>query len=220
MPLTKDSEIQFVDWGLIDYSEALIRQEALVEEVHSRKLPGVVVYCTHPPVVTLGRKTQEGDVYSWQGPIVEVSRGGRATYHGPNQLVVYPIINLENKKDIAWFLRGLENSIVSTLALYGLKAVGKKGVDETGVWVNDKKIASLGIAIRKWITFHGAAINLDHDESAFQGLKPCGFSSSVMTSLEKQTGQPVTREVFKFELSKQLKNHFLGAGAGVQEVMY
>jgi lipoyl(octanoyl) transferase len=211
--------LQFVDWGLVEYSEALKRQEELLEEVHSKKNQGFIVYCTHPPVVTLGRKTEKSDVFAWQGPVVEVSRGGRATYHGPSQLVIYLIISLDHpdntfpKKDIAWFLRNLETAIVHTLKKYKVEALGRslqkktidiEAADETGVWVNDKKIASLGIAVRKWITFHGAAINLDDDPSAFKGLNPCGFKSEVMISLEKLVNHKINREEFKSILKKEL----------------
>lgn len=214
----KVSSLEFQNWGQIDYQEALARQEALVEEVAAAKSAGVLVFCTHPPVVTLGRKTQAGDVFGWQGPVIEISRGGRATYHGPSQLVVYPIYNMSVERagrptrDIAWYLRSLEDAIVATLKDYRLGAVGRSlqkkpesenGEDETGVWVGSQKIASLGIGIRKWVSFHGAAINLDHDPQAFQGMRPCGFNTETMVSLEKLLGQPVDRE----EFSRRLRRH-------------
>ena len=210
------------DWGLIDYELALKKQEELVEKVAAENLSGILVFCTHPAIVTLGRKTQVGDVFAWRGPIKEISRGGRATYHGPSQLVVYPILNLEFKgvsntprpqHDIGWFLRSLENSIVETMAEFGVESIGKSlqkkvGIEnaqeETGVWVGSNKIASLGIGVRKWITFHGAAINLDEDPEAFLGMNPCGFQSSIMISLEKLLNKKIDRNKFKNILQSKL----------------
>ena len=209
--------MEFQDWGLIDYQQALKQQEALVEKIANEKLPGTLIFCTHPAVVTLGRKTQEGDVSTWSGPVIEISRGGRATYHGPSQLVVYPIYNLDfprdgkPKKDIAWYLRSLEDVIVDTLRDYGIKAQGRSlqkktgdepGADETGVWVENRKIASLGIGVRKWICYHGAAINLDSDAKAFRGMKPCGFQPETMVSLEELIGKKIDRNEFSGKLKK------------------
>lgn len=211
------SDLEFQDWGLIEYSAALDRQLSLVEKVAQEQSPGVIVFCTHPPVVTLGRSSSPSDLMGWQGPVIEVSRGGRATYHGPNQLVVYPIVNLKparknrGEREIVGFLRDFEQAIVDTLSLYGVKAQGKSlqkkeggTEDATGVWINNQKIASLGIAVKKWITYHGAAINLENDPNAFQGLKPCGFQPSVMTNLESQLGQSIDRKEFSEKLLNQL----------------
>lgn len=209
--------IPIEDWGLIDYSKALDQQILTVEKIAREDLPGAIIFCTHPAVVTKGRATIEGDITDWQGPTIEVSRGGRATYHGPSQLVVYPIVNLKfarkgrKEKEVVGFLRDFEKAIVETLAEYQLKAVGKslqknqgQLEDATGVWVAENKIASLGIAVKKWITYHGAAINLDNDAEAFAGLMPCGFHPSVMTNLEKHVGHKINRAEFQARLTKQL----------------
>lgn len=212
---------KFLDWGLIDYNEALQKQLELVDEV--AKTPeheGYIVFCTHPPVVTVGRQTKPEDIFAWKGPVIEISRGGRATYHGPSQLVIYPILNLKNARagrgpqEIRGYLRDFEKAIVQTLKSYGVNAVGKTSqkldgaqaeTDETGVWVGTQKIASLGIAVKKWICFHGAAINLEHDPAAFQGLNPCGFKSSTMISLESLTTEPVNRNDFIKKIQAQLQ---------------
>lgn len=213
------SELIFQDWGLIDYEQALSKQLVLAEEVAAENSKGYLIFCSHPHIVTLGRKTQEGDVTSWDGPVIEISRGGRATYHGPSQLVVYPIYNLDfdGKKDIHAYLRKLEQAIVDTLAHYKVEALGKslqekstsqntvQKEEETGVWVGRQKIASLGIAVKKWVSFHGAAINLDEDPRAFMGMKPCGFSSDVMVSLEKLTGKKIDRQEFSQLLKQKLQ---------------
>jgi lipoate-protein ligase B len=230
--------MQFQDWGLIDYSEALVRQQTLIEQLAFLKkqdqaslrtpdgfelrkpAPGLLVFCNHPAVVTVGRKTQPQDIFAWTGPIVEVSRGGRATYHGPSQVVAYPLFDLEKintKPDVVGFLRTLEQIVVETLKHYGLQGRGKiseqskapvsedVNLEDTGVWLGDRKIASLGIAVKHWISFHGIAINLKKDSSAFQGLNPCGYSPQTMTSLEEVTEQLVDIEDFKDKLRAEFK---------------
>lgn len=215
--------LEFQDWGLIDYEQALNRQLELVEKVAEEKSHGYLIFCTHEPVVTLGRKTQPGDVFSWKGPVKEISRGGRATYHGPSQLVIYPILNMDfihaqhPQRDIGWFLRSFENAIVQTLKNYGIEALGKSlqqkslnedASEETGVWVGRQKIGSLGIGVRKWVTYHGAAINLDYDPEAFIGMKPCGFHTETMVSLEKLLGRKIDRQDFSKMIADQLQKVF------------
>lgn len=212
-------DLTFENWGLIDYDEALKKQQELVEKVHTENLPGYLIFCTHPPVVTLGRATKEGDVFSWNGKTVEVSRGGRATYHGPSQLVVYPIINLtyarhgRKDREIVGYLRTFEDGIVDVLKEYKVEAQGRSlhknpntqtEADETGVWVGSQKIASLGVGVRKWITYHGAAINIHHDPKAFIGMNPCGFSSQTMISLEQVLKAPVDMNAFSERLQNKL----------------
>ncbi|WP_413944081.1 lipoyl(octanoyl) transferase LipB [Bdellovibrio sp. HCB-162] len=213
------ADLTFQDWGLIDYDVALKKQLELVEKVHSENLPGYLVFCSHPPVVTLGRATKEGDVFAWNGRVVEVSRGGRATYHGPSQLIVYPILNLtfarKGRKDreIVGYLRALEDAIVDVLKSYDVQAQGKSlhknpqtdsEADETGVWVGNHKIASLGVGVRKWVTFHGAAINLNYDPKAFVGMNPCGFTTETMVSLEQVLQSPVDLKQFSEKLKMRL----------------
>jgi lipoyl(octanoyl) transferase len=209
--------LKFEDWGLIDYQSALDRQLKKVAQVVETKEPGFLIFCSHPHIVTLGRKTQAGDVYGWKGPTLEVSRGGRATYHGPSQLVVYPILNMElagkerRAKDIGSLFRTMEAAIVKVLASYELSAQGKSDekitdLEDTGVWVGKQKIASLGVAIKKWVSYHGAAINLTEDPEAFFGIKPCGFNSEIMVSLEKLLGQHVDRKHFSDQLKFELLN--------------
>ncbi len=201
-----------LNWGLIEYNEALQTQLSLLDQVAENPEEGFLVFCTHPPVVTLGRKTEVGDVFDWSGQTIEIARGGRATYHGPSQLVVYPIFPV---RDIHLYLRSFEEGIVKTLSDFNVSAVGKSlqkkdphnsGTEETGVWVGHQKIASLGIGIKKWITYHGAAINLDNDPQAFWGMNPCGFKKEVMTNLEIQTNQSVNRSQFQQLLEKHLRS--------------
>lgn len=208
MPAPKD-QLKVIDWGLIDYRQALTQQEALVEEVSETK-KGFLVTCSHPPVVTLGRKSTPEDLVGWSGETIETSRGGRATYHGPSQLVIYPILPI---KDVHAYLRSLETAIVKALNEIGVQgktsveqAPGKsEDLNNTGVWVEGKKIASIGIAIRKWVSFHGLALNVDHDPEAFKGINPCGFSQSTMTSVETVLGRKVDRVTLTRLLVDELK---------------
>lgn len=222
----------FEDWGLISYEEAMNKQLEYVEKLDQllssgEQHPGFLIFCSHPAVVTTGRQTQSSDIFSWQGPVIEVSRGGRATYHGPSQVVVYPIISLKNPRgkkadsdeqrvaqDVRGYLRTFESAIVKTLKFYNIKAEGKTPhkmpgqtveTDETGVWMGNQKIASLGIAVKKWITYHGAAINFFNDPTAFTGINPCGFKTETMISVEKVLGHgKVSANDFKTTLKENL----------------
>lgn len=205
------STLEFQDWGLIDYDKALVKQLELLEQTSLQQKPGYLIFCSHPPIVTLGRATQPNDIQNWLGRTLEVSRGGRATYHGPSQLIIYPIVNLQHQRhgrkahEIAGYLRAFENAFIQFLInFYGLQARGKS-VEDTGVWVENKKLVSLGIAVKKWITYHGAAINLDYDPQAFKGLHPCGLSPNIMTCLEHLVGEKINREKFV----KNLKTYLL-----------
>ncbi len=172
-----------------------------------------LVICTHPPVVTLGRGTPSEDILNWQGETIESTRGGRATYHGPSQMIIYPIVDLRKRreavraKDVHAYLRAVEMATVQGLHLLGLRnaeaRTTKMGdMSLTGVWVGEKKIASIGVAVKKWVTYHGMALNVLKDEKAFQGIKPCGFSPSVMTSLEEQLEKILEPRVYTWIFAK------------------
>ncbi len=196
----------FEDWGEVEYAEACERQLRLVDEVASGA-EDRLVFCTHPPVVTKGRSTTKEDITTWTGPTIESSRGGRATYHGPSQIVIYPILKLSDH-DLHKYLRLLEETTALALREMGLPAerqeTPKGEISRTGVWVGPRKIASVGIAVRQWVTYHGVAINVFDDPSAHQGIKPCGFTPETMTSVEKELG----RSVEKAEIKALLKRVF------------
>lgn len=211
MPVPNSFEIQ--DWGLIDYRQALERQEKLVEDV-AAGATGVIVVCTHPHVVTLGRKSIPEDLQGWQGSVVEVSRGGRATYHGPSQIVIYPIIPV---RDVHKHLRAMETAIKVVVNRYGVPAVTSAeqapekahDLNNTGVWVGPRKIASIGVAIRKWVAFHGLALNVEDDPTAFQGIHPCGYSKSTMSSLEGILNRKLDRHELQTQLVQELQAHLI-----------
>ena len=198
--------MKFEDWGLIDYESSVRRQLEYVEKTAAAG-EDFLIFCTHPPVVTLGRGTEPSDLEGWSGTLIESARGGRATYHGPSQLVIYPILNLKDEKrvfaarDIHAYLRALENATVAVLHEFGLAAAESRTsrvgeVSLTGVWVGEHKLASIGIAVRKWVSYHGVAINVSADAQAFRGIRPCGFQASVMSSVEAELGRPAARAEF------------------------
>ena len=179
--------------GLIDYQQAYKIQEAMRDEVISGA-PEKLIACSHNPIVTLGRQSSDADLTGWSGETLKVSRGGKATYHGPGQVILYPIINLAKRNnDIHKYVRDLELACINTLKELGINAIGNPDGTEktTGVWVGEKKIASIGVAVKRWVTYHGIALNVHHDPLAFSGINPCGFSTSTMTSLEEILGKKV-----------------------------
>jgi lipoyl(octanoyl) transferase len=200
----------FEDWGKVEYTEACERQLRLVEEVYQGG-EDRLVFCTHPPVVTKGRGTTAEDMTGWDGSTIESSRGGRATYHGPSQIVIYPILNLTfprthlKERDIHAYLRALEETTAVALKEIGIDGERREtppgALSLTGVWVGERKIASVGIAVRKWISYHGVAVNVLDDPNAHRGIKPCGFTPETMTSVEKELGRKVdpgaVKEVFR-----------------------
>lgn len=180
------------NWGMIDYSEALRRQKKTVREVVSGG-PQTLVLCEHPPVITLGRTYQEKSLLlsceklAQQGVgVVTVDRGGDVTLHAPGQLVAYPIIDLKRAGlGLRGYLQNLEQVAVDFLKSFGIVAQGND--DRRGVWVAQKKIASIGIGVTQWVTYHGMAVNLSTDLSYFQLIRPCGLDVQ-MTSVKELTG--------------------------------
>jgi len=201
--------MQIKNLGLLSYENAYQLQKETVDRVIQGGEDTLLV-CSHPSIVTLGKKSKPEDIVGWEGDIKQIERGGQATYHGPSQVIIYPIINLKNYgQNIAGFLSAMEESMISLLNSFGLNASGnpKRGEPEyTGVWVGPYKVASIGVAIKRWVSYHGLALNLHHDPMAFKGINPCGFSSSTMTSLESLLGPDhPTREIVENELALALK---------------
>jgi len=180
-----------VDWGLREYSESLEAMRALVRARREGSVPDTLVLVEHPPVVTVGVEGDDGSAANSGLPVVLVERGGRATYHGPGQLVGYPIVDLGSRgHDVRRFVHDVEEVVVRALEPFGVRAGHVSG--RRGVWVEgERKIASIGIAVDHWVTFHGFALNVDPDLGAFDRFHPCGFSGSVMTSLARETGRPI-----------------------------
>jgi lipoyl(octanoyl) transferase len=182
-----------VDLGLCDYRKTLRLQQELVAARQEGVRPDTLVLVEHPDVITLGRSAKPGNLLSpGEIPVVAVERGGDVTYHGPGQLVAYPIVLLaEGERDLHRFLRNLEQAIIRTVADFGLRSARRPG--KTGVWTSDgadgRKLASIGVAVRKWVTLHGLALNVSTDLARFAAINPCGFDAAVMTSMERELGR-------------------------------
>ena len=186
-------EARVVDLGVVDYRVAWQAQLALVEERKLDQGYDTLLLAEHPHVITLGRRRSASDNVLDPGdiPVVDVERGGDVTYHGPGQLVAYPIVKLaEHERDLHKFLRALEEATIATLRDLDVPNAGREP-GKTGVWTRGRKLASIGIACRRWVTFHGLALNLSTDLAYFARLNPCGFDASVMTSASALLGRPV-----------------------------
>ena len=173
--------------GCMSYEEGLSLQEKLVAQKIAGDQKNYLLFLEHEPVYTMGRTPDVSSLgtRALPYPVHRTGRGGQATYHGPGQLVCYPILDLSLfQRDLHIYLRFLEEVIIQTLAQYQIEAQRREGL--TGVWVEDRKIASLGIGVRKWIAFHGLALNVSCDLSPFEEITPCGINGVTMTSLEKE----------------------------------
>ena len=182
------------DLGVMRYGEALDLQRRLADERIAQRIPDTLLLVEHPPVITLGRGTKQAslpidpDALRARGiEVFEIERGGDVTYHGPGQLVGYPIIDLQqHKPDLHWYLRQLEQVLIDALGAFGIPAERNPGY--TGVWTRGRKIASIGIHVRQWVTWHGFALNVTTDLSPFSLIVPCGIPDVVMTSVVKESG--------------------------------
>jgi len=193
---TRLTELWVCRLGLVEYREALALQERVRAARQADALPDTLLLLEHPRVYTRGRRSSAGelplgeDFYRERGiDIVDVDRGGKLTYHGPGQLVGYPIMRIV---DVIVYLRQIEAAIVATLADGGLAARGRPedGPDYTGVWTGDRKVASIGVHVSRGVTTHGFAINVDNDLEPFAWVVPCGLDGVSMTSVARERGGP------------------------------
>ncbi len=190
-------DLSLCDLGLIEYREALSIQSRLHNARGSGSVPDMLLLLEHPPTYTKGRRSTHSELplgedwYRDRGlEIIETDRGGRVTYHGPGQLVCYPIISLKSlRDDVHRYIRQLEQVVISLLSEYGVEAGTRDGL--TGVWTNDRKIASIGIHVSRGITTHGFAINAVNDLEPFEWIVPCGIEGCTVTSIARETGEQV-----------------------------
>jgi lipoyl(octanoyl) transferase len=181
-----------VRWlGQMEFARALALQEQIVlKKRHESSIEDELLLLEHEPVYTIGRTPDQSSLLGASHlphPFFVINRGGQATYHGPGQLMGYPIIDLRGcGQDLHKYLRWLEQLLIKLLAEYGIAAARRESL--TGVWVGDRKIASIGVGVRHWITMHGFALNVCDDLSPFNHIVPCGINNVVMTSIEKETG--------------------------------
>jgi len=219
----KNKQVRFIDLGLMDYKEAWDYQEELFTRVVNIKLanrdhnteeptPNYLIFCQHPHVFTLGKSgsmdhllVNDDELNRKEATFYKINRGGDITYHGPGQLVAYPILDLDNFfTDIHRYVRFLEESVIRTCADYGITAGRIAGL--TGVWLTDgmpRKICAIGVKSSRWVTMHGLAMNVNTDLSYFGNIVPCGIDDKAVTSLQQELG----REIPLAEVAEKLKKH-------------
>ena len=209
-----------IELGRVPYLEAWELQRSTAAAVSQGTIPDTVILLEHPPVVTLGRRTDEGELHIPEGAgveVVETDRGGKSTYHGPGQLVCYPIFDLtRHGEDVKRYCRDLEEALIRTIGAVGVEATRIEGL--TGIWLErpPRKIASIGVHISKWITTHGYALNVDLDPAPFtEWITACGLEDTAFTTIARELGRPVSvdevrphaahalAEVFDLELEPQ-----------------
>ncbi|HKG08507.1 MAG TPA: lipoyl(octanoyl) transferase LipB [Pedobacter sp.] len=220
-----NKSVEFMDWGLIDYQEAWAAQEELFDQTvavktHNRTdgtvldTPNYLIFCEHPHVYTLGKSghpenllLDEQGLNDKQATYYKINRGGDITYHGPGQLVGYPILDLDNFfTDIHLYLRTLEEAIILTLRDYGIEAGRYPGY--TGVWLDAdnkkaRKISAMGVRCSRWVTMHGFAFNVNADLDYFKNIIPCGIEDKAVTSMQAELGRELNME----EVKEKLKAH-------------
>jgi len=207
-----------VDLGLIGYREAHDLQLKLVELRSRGRVPDTLLLLEHEHVITLGRRLRSMDLRLPNISVYKVERGGEATYHGPGQLVGYTIIDLEELGIGVWdYVWRIEEVLIRTIKEFGLN--GYRVKKYPGVWVNGRKIASIGLALSHWITYHGFALNVNPDLGYFKLIKPCGLSPEMMTSIQRELGRKVDlekvkqlvaenfKQVLKYHESTELRGH-------------
>lgn len=225
-----NKKVKFTDWGLLDYQEAWDRQELVFKETIAVKTnnrtngteeetPNFLIFCEHPHVYTLGKSghpenllLDEQGLEEKQAAYYKINRGGDITYHGPGQLVGYPILDLDNFfTDIHLYLRTLEEAVILTLQDYGIPAGRYTGY--TGVWIdadNEKarKICAMGVRCSRWVTMHGFAFNINTDLDYFKNIVPCGIDDKDVTSMQRELGHEINLPELKEVLKKHISNLF------------
>ena len=185
------NRIKIIDLGFLDYKNSWNYQKELQKKVLIGDCSDSIIFVEHDSVYTFGKNSDKSNLLVSKDSkikIYETERGGEITYHGPGQIVCYPILNLKNfKQSVTWYMRALEEVIIETLKLFNIKASRKNGL--TGVWVKDEKIGAQGVRMTKWVTMHGFALNVNTDLRFFNDIIPCGIKDFGVTSIEKIIGK-------------------------------
>ena len=201
------SSLNIIDLGLTEYQRALEIQKTLVKERLDNSTPDTLLLVEHPHVVTLGKQTSPNDVLNNSIPIVKIDRGGSATYHGPGQLIGYIIMDLRSKGiSVPVLISKIHEIIILTLDELDIKA--KREKNDTGVWIGQKKIASIGLSVRNWITYHGFSLNVNTDLEKFNTIRPCGHDSQIMTSVSSIKRKEYSKEVIQTKIIRNFSNVF------------
>lgn len=196
-PRSASASLAVLDWGRTRYEAARRSQEELVARRLAGEIPDTLVFTEHEPVYTIGLRAGSADHVVWSAEhlaqegieVVSTNRGGDITYHGPGQIVGYPIVDLSPHKDLHEYLRLLEQVMINTVGSLGLVASRREG--KTGIWIGTRKIAAIGVAVRRWVAYHGFALNVNANLAHFQGIVPCGISATdgTVTSLQAELGR-------------------------------
>jgi lipoyl(octanoyl) transferase len=189
-----------IDFGRMEYGRALELQKELAAKRARNEIPDTLILVEHDHVITLGRKTTPSNFKPQNIPVFQVERGGDATYHGPGQLVGYPIVHLADH-DVRRHVRNIEEALLRTTRNY--RIVGERIDGHPGIWVEGKKVASIGVAVTEWVTYHGFALNVNTDLSYFELIRPCGLDPSSMTSMKKITGKEINFEEVKARFARE-----------------
>ena len=201
-----------LDLGLSDYNDTWKLQKKLQSKRILGEIEDHLLLVEHPPVFTLGKNASKQHIInnSEDVSIIQTDRGGNITFHGPGQLVCYPILDLNHyKRSITWYMRELEQLIIEVLVEYDIKASRKKGL--TGTWVKDKKIAALGVRISRWVTMHGFSLNINPDLNFYKNIIPCGIKEYGVTSMAKIMGNEVpSMDEVKTKMTKHFTKNFVG----------
>ena len=201
-----------LDLGLSDYNDTWKLQKKLQSKRILGEIEDHLLLVEHPPVFTLGKNASKQHIInnSEDVSIIQTDRGGNITFHGPGQLVCYPILDLNHyKRSITWYMRELEQLIIDVLGEYDIKASRKKGL--TGTWVKDKKIAALGVRISRWVTMHGFSLNINPDLNFYKNIIPCGIKEYGVTSMAKIMGNEVpSMDEVKAKMAKHFTKNFVG----------
>ena len=189
-----ENQLKVTELGVVDYLSAWKLQKQIHQDVVNLQTENTLLLLEHPSVYTAGRRTEILDRPVDETPVIDVDRGGKITWHGPGQLVGYPIVKLKNSTDVVGFVRELETALISVCAEFGIKA--DRYCERSGVWVrddkSDRKIAAIGLRVAKGVTMHGFALNVNPDLSAFEKIIPCGISGAEVTSLTAELGSEIT----------------------------
>ena len=199
-----------LDLGLREYDQVWDLQHSLIVQRLNRQIPDTLILVEHPHVFTVGKSVAGEIPVRVNGvPVIRIERGGQWTYHGPGQLVGYPILDLDARdRNIHQFLWSIEETIILTLDEFGIKAGRVEGKGKTGVWVGKRKIASIGAAVRNWVTFHGFALNVNTDMKYFSMIEPCGMPSSSITSMKECLNRGVDFDKVKESIAHRFEEVF------------
>jgi lipoyl(octanoyl) transferase len=189
-----------VDLGSMEYGEALAVQREMAAMRARNEIPDSLILVEHPHVITLGRKTSPANFKPQDIPVFQVERGGDATYHGPGQLVGYPIVMLSDH-DVRRHVRNIEETIIRAVQGWGIR--GERVERHPGIWVGGSKLASIGVAVADWVTYHGFALNVNTDLRYFELIRPCGLDPSTMTSMMKLAGRRVPFDEVKARVARE-----------------